>query len=130
MNDLLSNSIVQNLVKYTIAIVWIVNGLLCKVLNFVPRHEQIVARILGYEFSRPLTILIGISEIGIALWFLTGVKSKWNIIVQIGVVIVMNIIELIMATDLLLWGTFNSFFAFLFILMIYFNFSYSNKVDE
>ncbi|MCB0660408.1 MAG: hypothetical protein KDC04_05710, partial [Saprospiraceae bacterium] len=46
-----------------IAIVWQANGLLCKVLNLVPRHEQIVARILGDNYSRILTILIGLSEV-------------------------------------------------------------------
>ena len=46
-----------------ISVVWLANGLFCKVLNLVPRHEQIVARILGEDYSRPLTILIGLSEV-------------------------------------------------------------------
>ncbi len=63
----MQKNIIQNIFKYSIAIVWIANGLFCKVLNLVPRHEQIVARVLGTEFSRPLTILIGISEITLNL---------------------------------------------------------------
>jgi hypothetical protein len=112
----MQKNIIQNIFKYSIALVWIANGLLCKVLNFVPRHEQIVARILGDEYSRPLTILIGISEIGMAIWFLSGIKSHLNTIAQIGIVATMNILEFILVPDLLLWGKLNSMFALLFIL--------------
>ena len=39
-----------------ISLVWLVNGLYCKVLNFVPRHQLIVARILGEDFARILRL--------------------------------------------------------------------------
>jgi uncharacterized membrane protein YphA (DoxX/SURF4 family) len=123
----MQKNIIQNIFKYSIAIVWIANGLLCKVLNLVPRHEQIVARILGDEFSRPLTILIGISEIGMAIWFLSGIKSRLNTIAQIGIVATMNILEFILVPDLLLWGKLNSMFALLFIFVVYFNHFHLNK---
>lgn len=123
----MQKNIIQNIFKYSIATVWIANGLICKVLNFVPRHEQIVARILGDEFSRPLTILIGISEIGMAIWFLSGIKSRLNTIAQIGIVTTMNILEFILVPDLLLWGKFNSMFALLFIFIVYFNHFHLNK---
>lgn len=123
----MQKKIIQNIFKYSIALVWIVNGLFCKVLNFVPRHEQIVARILGDEYSRLLTILIGISEIGMAIWFLSGKKSRLNTIAQIGIVATMNILEFILAPDLLLWGKLNSFFAFLFILVVYYYHFHLNK---
>ncbi len=110
-----------------IAFVWIANGLFCKVLNLVPRHEQIVARILGDEYSRPLTILIGISEIGMAIWFLSGIKSRLNTYAQIAIVAIMNILEFILVPDLLLWGKLNSVFALLFILVVYYNHFYLNR---
>ena len=110
-----------------IASVWILNGLFCKVLNLVPRHEQIVAEILGYHFSRPLTILIGVSEIFMALWILIGYKSKLNAVVQIVIVATMNTLEYILVPDLLLWGKLNSVFAFFFILVVYSNEFYFNK---
>ena len=37
----------HQVLHYLIAAVWLANGLFCKVLNLVPRHQQIVARILG-----------------------------------------------------------------------------------
>ncbi len=112
---------------YCIATVWIANGLFCKVLNLVPRHEQIVARILGDDYSRPLTIIIGISEIIMAVWILSGYKTKLNAIAQISVVATMNTLEFILVPDLLLWGKLNSLFAFIFILVVYYNEFYLNK---
>lgn len=104
-----------------IATVWLANGLLCKVLNLVPRHEQIVARILGDNYSRILTVLIGLSEVVMSIWVLTRFKSKFNAITQMTVVAIMNILELILVPDLLLWGRLNSVFALLFIGLIYYN---------
>lgn len=112
---------IYTILNYFIATVWLINGLFCKVLNFVPRHQEIVARILGDDHSRILTILIGVSEIIMAVWILSGFKSRFNAITQIIIVASMNILEFILVPDLLLWGHYNSLFAFIFILLIYLN---------
>jgi uncharacterized membrane protein YphA (DoxX/SURF4 family) len=112
---------IYTILNYFIATVWLINGLFCKVLNFVPHHQEIVARILGNDHSRTLTILIGVSEIIMAVWILSGFKSRLNAITQIIIVASMNILEFILVPDLLLWGHYNSLFAFIFILLIYFN---------
>lgn len=117
----------HSVLTYIIAAVWLANGLLCKVLNLVPRHQQIVARILGDDFSRSLTILIGSSEIVMAIWVLSSFKTRLNAVVQIIVVAAMNILEFILAPDLLLWGRLNSVFALLFIGLIYLNAFSLNK---
>jgi len=111
----------HKILTYLIAAVWFANGFFCKVLNLVPRHEQIVGRILGTEYSQTLTIMIGFAEIAMSIWILTGSKSKLNAIVQITVVAIMNIIEFTVVPDLLLWGRLNIVFAFLFIGVVYFN---------
>lgn len=111
----------HKILTYLIAGVWFINGFFCKVLNLVPRHEQIVARILGSEYSQTLTIMIGLAETAMAVWILTGFKSKLNAIVQITVVATMNVIEFSVVPDLLLWGRLNIVFAFLFIGIVYFN---------
>jgi uncharacterized membrane protein YphA (DoxX/SURF4 family) len=108
-------------ITYCLATIWIANGLFCKILNLVPRHEQIVARILGNDFSRPLTMAIGFSEILMAVWILSGFKKRTNAVVQIIIIATMNSLEFIIAPDLLLWGKLNAFFAFLLILTIYYN---------
>jgi hypothetical protein len=53
---------------YLIANVWVINGLVCKVFNLVPRHRAIVARILGQRHARGRTILIGLLEMAMAVW--------------------------------------------------------------
>ncbi len=113
--------------NYFIAIVWLVNGLFCKVLNLVPRHEQIVAKILGNEHSRPLTVLIGIAETGMAIWILTNIKTRLNTMLQILLIAMMNILEFILVPDFLLWGRINIIFAFIFILIIYYKEFHLNK---
>lgn len=112
---------------YCISAVWIANGLFCKVLNLVPRHQQIVAELLGEDNSRLLTIVIGLSEIMMAVWILSGYKTKVNAIVQITVVATMNALEFVFVPDLLLWGRLNSLFAFIFILVVYYNEFYLNR---
>ncbi len=112
---------------YFIAMIWIGNGLFCKVLSFVPRHQEIVARILGEEYAHNLTLLIGVSEILMAVWILSGFKSRWNAIIQIVIVATMNIIEFILVPDLLLWGRLNSIFAMMLIVLIYYNEFVLNK---
>lgn len=121
----------HKLLSYCIAFVWIANGLFCKILNLVPRHEQIVARILGSTYSKPLTIIIGLLEIIMAVWILSKFKTKLNAIAQITVVATMNTLEFILVPDLLLWGKFNSLFAFMFILVVYFNeFYLAEKINQ
>lgn len=87
----------------------------------MPRHKEIVATILGLEHAQVLTVAIGISEIGMAIWILSGYKSRLNAIVQILVIAVMNTLEFILVPGLLLWGRFNALFALLLILVIYYN---------
>ncbi len=127
----MTNRNVHKILTYCIATVWIANGLFCKILNLVPRHEQIVSRILGNDYSRLLTILIGLSEIFMAIWILSGFKTRINAIVQIAVVATMNTLEFILVPDLLLWGKMNSMFAFLLILLIYYNeFNLHKKIAQ
>ena len=117
----MSDKKTYKILTFFIAGVWIANGLFCKVFNLVPRHQEIVAKILGNDHSRLLTILIGLSEIGIAVWILSGIRSRLNTIVQTAIVASMNSLEFILVPDLLLWGKLNSFFAFLFIIVVNYN---------
>lgn len=104
-----------------IALVWLGNGLFCKVFRLVPRHEQIVASILGARYARTWTILIGFSETMMACWIWSGWLFRWCAIAQIVIVGVMNTLEFILVPQLLLWGRWNAFFAFLFILLVYYH---------
>ncbi len=105
--------------KYFIALVWLANGLLAKVLNLVPRHTEIVAGILGPAYARPLTILIGLSEIAMAVWIVLDRQRKPTAILQIAIILTMNTLESALVPELLLWGYLNPVFAALFCGVIY-----------
>ena len=107
--------------NYLISAVWLVNGLFCKVLNGVPRHRLIVARIIGTAHAAALTRAIGFAEIAMAVWIVSGIRPRLNTITQVAVIATMNTIEYAMAYDLLLWGRWNDFSAFLFLLMLLYN---------
>ena len=111
--------------NYFISLVWLVNGLFGKLLNFVPRHEEIVRRILGGEHSAVLTKSIGAAEICMTIWILSGVQSRLNAVAQFLIVAAMNALEFYLAPDLLLFGTGNALVACSFIVLIYVNEFYS-----
>ncbi len=96
------------------------NGLLCKVLGLVPRHERIVSEILGNSFSRELTVLIGLAEVGMAIWVWTDYWPRWNARLQIFAILIMNVLEWLLVPHLLLWGKWNSLFALLFCALIFY----------
>ncbi len=111
----------HRIVTVAIALVWLGFGLFCKVLHMEPRHEEIVAHILGDAYADPLTRLIGVAEVLMAVWILSGFKKRLNATVQIAVVGTMNVMEAALASHLLLWGHFNALFAACFMGVIYFN---------
>jgi uncharacterized membrane protein YphA (DoxX/SURF4 family) len=111
----------MRIINVCIALVWLVNGLYCKVLNYVPRHQLIVARILGDDYAGILTKMIGVSEMGMAIWVLSGIWKRLCAVAQIVLVATMNIIEFILAPDLLLFGRINILIATIFITVIFLN---------
>ena len=115
-----------------ILMVWLINGLYCKVLNFVPRHEMIVSHILGHDYSALATRAIGVSEIFMVVWIISRIKPRLCAWAQITVVALMNIIEFILVPDLLLFGRWNIVFASCFVGLVYLNeFVFnSNKAGE
>lgn len=87
----------------------------------MPRHQEIVGEILGTDYANSLIKAIGVSEIIMALWIFSGIKSRLNAILQITVIGTMNILEFLLVPELLLWGRFNILFAMLLIFTIYNN---------
>ena len=121
----------HTILTYCIAAVWLINGLFCKLLNFVPRHQLIVARILGEADAALFTKAIGVAETAMAVWILSGTKARFNAITQMAIMAAMNALEFFLAPDLLLWGKLNAVFALLLILVIYFNeFYLANKLKQ
>ena len=107
------------LLRICFALIWLTNGLFCKLLNRVPRHQQIVARVLGHDWAPAATRAIGILEILMALWILSRWKPRSCAVAQMVVVAAMNLIEINLASDLLLFGPFNIILAGAFIFVVY-----------
>ena len=109
------------ILRISFALVWFVNGFYCKILGMIPRHEFIVAKILGFEHAQQLTLAIGLAEVIMGFWILSGYRARFNAIVQITVVLLMNTLEVILVPELLLWGSLNMLFALLFVILIFIN---------
>lgn len=101
------------------SLIWLVNGLFCKILNLVPRHQQIVAEILGETYAKPLTIAIGVGEVLMAIWIISRKFAQLSAITQILLIVTMNILEFILAPHLLLWGRLNIVFALCLAALVY-----------
>jgi DoxX-like family len=85
-----------------VAAVWLVFGLVFKAFDVVPRHRQIVARVLGERVAPWLTKAVGAGETVVGLWMLSGRLLWLCVALQTGVIVVMNTLELRYARDLLL----------------------------
>jgi hypothetical protein len=108
-------------INYLIAAVWLINGLFCKILNLVPRHQEIVARILGEHYATTFTKLIGLAEIMMFVWVISRIAPVFCARTQIFVILLMNSIEFTLAPDLLLFGKLNLLVALLFSTLILYN---------
>ena len=84
------------------ASVWILFGLVFKVLNVVPRHQAIVATILGAAVAGPVTLLIGLAETAMGIWILSRWRPRTCAAVQTIAIVSMNALELSLARDQLL----------------------------
>jgi len=117
----LKTKVIYKVLNILISLVWLINGLYAKVLGYVPRHREIVARILGEDISFAAVKVIGVLEICMFIWVISGKYSRLNAIFQIAIVMTMNIMEFIIAPDLLLFGKLNIVIAFLFSSLVYYN---------
>jgi DoxX-like family len=111
-------------------LIWFINGLVCKVLNLVPRHEAIVARILGDAHARLFTVVIGVLETLMSVWIFSGRYTRINGALQILIIALMNTIEYFLAPDLLLWGHWNALWALILITLVYFNSFPAGKIEK
>jgi len=76
---------------------------------------------MGNNYAEQITILIGVGEVGLAIWIISGRLSRLVAITQMILIALMNVIEFFIAPDLLLFGKLNILVASLFIGIIYYN---------
>jgi hypothetical protein len=85
-----------------IASVWLLFGLFFKALGAVPRHRQIVARVVGEDRAGTVLWMVALGEIGLGLWMIAGRYLLVCAAIQTAFIAAMNTLELRHARDLLL----------------------------
>ena len=96
------NDCCRKFLTILIGSVWVFHGLFSKVSNGVPRHRQIVGRILGEGIADRATLVIGILEILLGLWIFSGIRRRTCALVQTLALVSMNFLEILRARDLLI----------------------------
>ena len=88
-----------------IASVWLVHGLYNKLLGGSPRHLAIVQSVPGLSGATGERVLaaVGIFEVLVACWIVSGRRLRLSAAVQIAALLSMNLVELTFARHLLLW---------------------------
>ena len=92
----------NKLLTILIGSVWVFHGLYSKVSNGIPRHRQIVGRILGEGIADRATLAVGILEILLGLWIFSGFQRRTCALVQTLALVSMNFLEILLAKDLLI----------------------------
>jgi hypothetical protein len=118
-NDTMPN---HKLIRLSIALVWLYEGLWCKVLGGVPRHAAVISSVpfIGPVGSRIALITLGLAESGIAAWVLSGRRMRQAAIMQTVLLVSMNAGGLIWARRLIPDppGTILQNFAFLMLIWV------------
>ncbi len=96
------NACIHNLLTILIGSVWVFHGLYSKVSEGIPRHRQIVARILGEGIADRATLAIGILEVLLGLWVFSRIQQRTCALVQTLALVCMNFLEILLARDLLI----------------------------
>lgn len=88
-----------------VAGVWLLHGLYNKLLGGSARHLAIVQSVPGLEGVTGQRVLtaVGLGEVAIALWVLSGWRPRLCAATQTVALLSMNVLELTFARDLLLW---------------------------
>lgn len=80
------------LIHIAVAAVWLYEGLWCKLLHGEPRQMQVVAAVPGYGPSIGGTFLklLGVLEVILAGWVLTGIAPLFCAVVQTVLLVALN----------------------------------------
>jgi hypothetical protein len=91
--------------RVAVALVWLAFGAVFKALGAVPRHRQIVTRVVGEARAESALWLVVVAEVGLAVWMLVGRALVVCAAAQTALIVAMNALELRNARDLLLSPT-------------------------
>jgi len=93
----------HKLVRISIALVWLYQGLWCKVLARAPHHLAVISAVpfVGPVGGRVALVLLGVAECLLGAWVLTGWEMRWAAIVQTVLLAAMNAGGVIWARQLI-----------------------------
>jgi hypothetical protein len=98
----MKSTLLHRIAAIFIAGVWIFHGLYSKILNGIPRHKLIVGEILGETVANAAVIVIGVLEILLGCWVLSGIRRRLNATVQTLALVSMNTLEILLAREFLI----------------------------
>ena len=80
------------LVRVAVAAVWLYEGLWCKLLGRERRQVQVVEAVpkLGPLFGRRFLVLLGVVEVALAVWVVSGVTPGLCAIAQTAILVALN----------------------------------------
>ncbi len=91
------------LIRGAIALVWLYQGLWCKVLGRMPSQQRIVEAVpfLGPTWAPRFLKALGLAECGLAVWVISGWEPVWAAAAQTALLLTMNGNGLIFARRLI-----------------------------
>lgn len=80
------------LIRGSVAAVWLYEGLWCKLLGRVQSQVQVVMAVprLGPRFGLPFLKTLGVVEVALAVWVMTGIAPGTCAIAQTALLVVLN----------------------------------------
>jgi len=80
------------IMRAAVAAVWLYEGLWCKILGRLPSQAQVVASVpgLGSRFALPFLKALGVVEVLLAAWVLSGILPGACAITETAFLIVLN----------------------------------------
>jgi hypothetical protein len=102
MRSFLHSDAFHLVAQIVIGAVWVFHGVYSKLLNGIPRHRLIVGRILGDAHAGLATKVIGVLEVLLGFWVISGWERTGCAVVQTLAVVGMNTLEISLAGDLLI----------------------------
>jgi len=92
----------KSIARLVVGAVWVFHGACSKLLDGVPRHREIVARVLGDDVATVATLGVGVGEVLLGFWVWSGRLPRCCAVVQTAALVSMNALEIARARDLLI----------------------------
>lgn len=80
----------EPLIRVAVAAVWLYEGLWCKLLGREPRQLEVVGAVGAVPLGRRFLWSLGLVEVGIAVWVLSGFQPAYCALAQTALLVGLN----------------------------------------